>query len=81
MKFSTQSEHLLQIVHAKFQVNVTIFLAARLEKGIFAELYSILLNSKQIFNLDFFLHVHTKFPVNAAIFAAAWLEKGIFAAF
>jgi hypothetical protein len=36
-----QSENLLEIVHAKFQVNAAIFAAARLEKGIFAAFYSI----------------------------------------
>ena len=35
LKFGTQSGHLLKIVHAKFQVNATIFSAARLKKGSF----------------------------------------------
>ena len=38
----SQSEGLLEIVHAKFQVNAAIFAAARLENGIFAAFYSIL---------------------------------------
>ena len=42
LKFGTQSEHLLKIVHAKFQVNAAIFAAARLKNGIFAGFYSIL---------------------------------------
>ena len=37
-----QSEHLIEIDHAKFQVNAEISAAARLEKGIFAAFYSIL---------------------------------------
>ena len=37
-----QSEHLIEIVHAKFQVNAAIFAAAKLKKGIFAAFYSIL---------------------------------------
>ena len=42
MKFGRLPEHLLEIVHTKFQVNAVIFAAARLEKGIFAAFYSIL---------------------------------------
>ena len=41
-KFGRQSEHLLEIVHAKFQVNAAIFAAVRLNKGIFAVFCSIL---------------------------------------
>ena len=37
-----QSEHLLQTVQAKFQINAAVFAAARLDKGIFAVFYSIL---------------------------------------
>ena len=37
-----QSEYLLEIVHAKFQVNAFIFAAARLETGIFPAFYSLL---------------------------------------
>ena len=39
----TQSKYLLEIVHAKFQVDVAIFAAPRVEKGIFAAFYSILI--------------------------------------
>ena len=42
LPFPFQSENLLEIVCAKFQVNAVIFVAARLEKGIFAAFYSIL---------------------------------------
>ena len=38
----SQSEGLLEIVHAKFQVNAAIFAAARLKNVIFAAFYSIL---------------------------------------
>ena len=36
------SDHHLEIVHAKFQVNAAIFAAASFKKGIFAAFYSIL---------------------------------------
>ena len=37
-----QPENILEIVHAKFQVDAAIFAAARLEKAVFAVFYSIL---------------------------------------
>ena len=42
MKFGVQSDNLLLIVHAKFQINAANFVAARLENGIFVAFYSIL---------------------------------------
>ena len=87
-----QSEHLQQIVLARFQVNAAIFVAARLENGIFEAFYSILTTwnpTSQLLGVSKFdtqsehllQIVHAKFQVNVAIFAAARLEKVIFSAF